>query len=474
VTPGLTLSIGARWEYFPIPTRADTGLGFYDFSNNTVRVCGYGSVPKGCGVKIEKFRILPRVGIAYRATSTFVIRAGYGITNDPWSLARGFRTNFPAMLSLDYSGENSYQPFGRIENGIPAVVYPDMANGVVAVPRTYATNSLPQRFKRGYIQSWNLTLQKELRYGFAAQAGYVATRSIATMGPLDLNAGQIPGRGNAGRPLYATFGRTTTSQMITPIGTNLYDSLQTKLERRFAQGLQIGASYTWSKVIGWSQDSGSPPIQAMPFFRMNRRVLGFDRTHNLQLSGIWELPFGRNKPFLSGNRAVSAVAGGWRINTLASFMSGTPFTVSSSGSSLDLPGSSQQADQVKPEVKILGGVGPGQSFFDPFAFAPVTQARFGTAGLNRLRGPGIVNWNFGITRAFSLTERVGLQFKMEAFNFSNTPHFSNPGTNVSNMVLNADGSIRSLGGYTEVTSVTNTGRDGIDERMFRFGLRISF
>jgi hypothetical protein len=122
----------------------------------------------------------------------------------------------------------------------------------------------------------------------------------------------------------------------------------------------------------------------------------------------------------------------------------------------------------------LGGAGRGQSFFDPFAFAQVTQARFGTSGINCLRGPGIVNWNFGVTRAFSLTERVGLQFKMEAFNFSNTPHFSNPGGNVSNMVQNADGTIRSLGGYTEITSVTNTGRDGIDERMFRFGLRISF
>jgi hypothetical protein len=139
-----------------------------------------------------------------------------------------------------------------------------------------------------------------------------------------------------------------------------------------------------------------------------------------------------------------------------------------------MPGSSQIADQVKPEVKILGGVGKGQSFFDPLAFAPVTQARFGTAGFNSLRGPGIVNWNFGVTRAFSLTERLGLQFRMEAFNFSNTPHFANPGGNVSNMVLNADRTIRSLGGYSEVTSVANTGRDGIDERMFRFGLRISF
>ena len=203
-------------------------------------------------------------------------------------------------------------------------------------------------------------------------------------------------------------------------------------------------------------------------------MLGYDRTHNLQLSGIWELPFGAKKRFVSNNRAASAILGGWRINTLASFMSGTPFSVGSSGTSLDMPGSTQVADLVKPEVKILGGVGRGQSFFDPFAFAPVTQARFGTAGANLLRGPGIVNWNFGLGRAFTLTERFSLQFRMEAFNFTNTPHFANPGATVSSMVLNPDGTIRSLNGYTEVTGVTNTGRDGIDERMFRIGLRLSF
>src|SRR5574340_58877 len=474
VTPALTLSLGVRWEYFPVPTRADTGLGFYDFQNNTVRVCGFGSVPSGCGVDVGKFRLVPRVGVAYRASRTFVIRAGYGITNDPWSLARGFRTNYPAMLSLAYEGANSYQPFGRIEAGIPAVQYPDMGNGVVAVPKTYATNSLPQKFKRGYIQSWNFTLQKDLRYGFTAQAGYVATRSVDTMGPLDLNASQIPGLGNAGRPLYATFGRTTTSQMILPLGTNSYDSLQSKLERRFAQGVQVGATYTWSKAIGYSQDSGSPSIQALPYFGLNRAVRGFDRTHNLQLTGIWELPFGKNKRYASAGGAASAILGGWRINTLASFMSGTPFTVSSSVTALDMPGNSQRADLVKSGVQILGGAGKGQSYFDPFAFAAVTQPRFGTAGFNILRGPGIVNWNLGLTRAFALTERFNLQFRMEAFNFTNTPHFSNPGGNVSNLVLNTDNTIRNLGGYTEITGVTNTGRDGIDERMFRFGLRFSF
>ena len=140
-----------------------------------------------------------------------------------------------------------------------------------------------------------------------------------------------------------------------------------------------------------------------------------------------------------------------------------------------MPGGStlQLADRVKSQVKILGGVGPNP-YFDPFAFAPVTQARLGTAGLNTLRGPGSFTTDLSLFRNFQFSERWIMQFRAEAFNLTNTPHFSNPGTNVSNLQLQSDGTVKSLGGYDQITSTTATGRDGIDERQFRFGVRISF
>jgi len=123
----------------------------------------------------------------------------------------------------------------------------------------------------------------------------------------------------------------------------------------------------------------------------------------------------------------------------------------------------------------LGLVGRNDPFYDPFAFAPVTQPRLGTAGFNSLRGPGLVNWDFGAFREFSVTERWRVQFRAEAFNLTNTPHFANPGNNVSNLVGNAaTGAIQDLAGYMAITGVTNLAREGIDERQFRFGLRISF
>jgi hypothetical protein len=148
--------------------------------------------------------------------------------------------------------------------------------------------------------------------------------------------------------------------------------------------------------------------------------------------------------------------------------------VTAAGTSLNAPGNTQRADQVKPEVQILGEVGPGKSYFDPFAFAPVTEARFGTAGFNTVRGPGLVNIDLALVRNFRFAERWEIQLRADALNATNTPHFANPGNNVSNMQLNPNGTIRNLGGYTEVRSTTGTGREGVDERVFRLGMRIRF
>ena len=303
----------------------------------------------------------------------------------------------------------------------------------------------------------------------------VATRAVDQLGPIDINAGQIPGLGTAGQPLKQAFGRTAVTTQYQPLGTNQYNALQSKLERHFAQGVQVAASYTWSKAIGvTANDDATPRVNALPFYYLNRTVLNFDRTQNLTISAVAELPFGKGKRWVSGNRWGAAILGGWRVNTLLTFMSGLPFSVTASGSSLNMPGNNtQRADQVKGTVDILGGIGSASSYFDPLAFKPITTARFGNAGFNSMRGPGVANMDFGIFREFAVKERLKIQFRAEAFNFTNTPHFALPGTNASNLVLNPDGTVRNLAGYTAITSTQNLGRD-FDERHIRFGLRLSF
>ena len=472
-TKKLTLTYGLRWEYFPYPTRTDRGLEWYDGSQNKMLVCGVGTVHKDCGVHVSKKLFAPRVGFAYRPTETLVIRAGYGITFDPFSLQRPFRTNYPVLLIQNITAANAFASIGKLSDGLPAIRTPDLGNGVIDVPGTFAVITTPKDFNRGYIQSWNFTIQKQLRGGFTGQAGYVATRSTRQLGYLDINSGQVIGLGNAGRPYQAKYGRAAATTLITPFGTTQYNSLQASLQRRFSGGMQLEANYTWSKVIGYAVNSDSSPnfVQALPYFEMNRVVADYDRTHMLHINQIWDLPFGKGHR-LAQSGVPAAILSGWRISQLWTFYTGLPFSVSASGTSLNMPNATQRADQVKPSVEIRGSAGRGMAYFDPLAFAAVTDARFGTAGYRSLRGPGAVNWDFGVKRIFYITERYQLTFNADAFNFSNTPHFANPGANVSN--LDVSGGVVRTNGYAEITGVQNFGRDGIDERQIRLGLRLRF
>lgn len=477
VSPKLTVSYGVRWEYYPMPTRGDRGMEFYNLDTNQMTLCGVGDVSRGCGIDVGKKWFAPRFGIAYRAAGDLVVRTGYGITIDPYSLAKPLLRDYPVLIGYSASAANSYATAGLLKNGIPAMSAPDSGKTVLDVPLLYAVQSVGNQIRRGYIQSWNFTLQKKVPWGFTGEAGYVATRQIRQLGFLNMNAGTLGG-GTASQPLYRKFGRSASTIFVGPVGNSHYDSLQTSLKRRFTGGYQLQVSYTWSKAIGVYGNDASEGLAAIPipeYSGLNRSVTGYDRTHILRAAGVAELPFGKGKRWLSGSRALSALAGGWQVSSLFTSMTGPPFSVSSSATSLNAPGSTQRADQVKPEAAILGGVGTGQSWFDPLAFAPVTEARFGTAGFNSLRGPGTVTVDLGIFREFRLSERMRLQFRGEAFNATNTPHFGNPGSNASNMVLNGDGTIKSLGSYSVITSTrANATESGADERVIRFGLRFSF
>lgn len=484
VNQKLTLTYGTRYEYYPMPQRVGRGIERYDVNTNTMLVCGVGDVPKDCGVKMSKKLFSPRVGIAYRFSDSFVLRTGYGLTYDPISLARTFRTNYPMLLAFNIVPANAAIPAGLLRDGIPATPLVPITNGRAAVPGTVNVLTLGDEFKRPYIQSWNLVLEKNIGWGFVANAGYIATRTVGQSGQINLNAGLVGG-GTASQPLNQRFGRVATTNLQNGLFNSHYDSMQANLKRRFSNGLQLQASYTWSKAIGMAglggDNDGTLAISEPNFIHLNRGVLGINIPHNFQFSGAWELPFGKGKRWLNDNAVVSALTGGWQLSWLYGAFSGTPFSVTSSGTSLNAPGSTQRADQVKSEVKKLGGIGVGTPFYDPTAFAQVTQARFGTVGFNTLQTPGTSNLDLGLFREFNITEGIKLQFRAEAFNATNTPHFAGPGNNVSspsrdaagNILLDANGRPR-LNGFMEITGVRSFGREGIDERIFRFGLRLSF
>ncbi|MEO6723959.1 MAG: TonB-dependent receptor, partial [Blastocatellia bacterium] len=459
----LTLNFGVRYEYYPFATRDHRGGERYDPITNKVFIGGVGGTPENAGVDVGKGQLAPRFGIAYRLTEKTVVRAGYGISVDPNSF-RNLRDAYPATISLQVSGASTLQAAGTLKTGIPAVALPDLTQGTITLPAAVGTQTFPEVFNRGYIQSFNLTIQREIGYGFIAQAAYVGSRAIRQTANVNINAAG-PGGGNAGRAL-ANFGRTANINLLTPFNTATYNSLQTQLTRRISTSSILGLSYTYSKAIGYADNSDSGlTFNWVPAWERNRAVTNFDRPHNLQIYAVYELPFGHGKRWAQDGLA-NWLAGGWQLNGVFSKLSGTPFTVTSSGTSLNAPGNTQTADQVKADVQILGKVGRGQSYFDPAAFAPVTSVRFGTSGRNTLRGPGLTNLDASLFRDFKLTERFKLQFRVEVFNVTNTPAFNNPGANASSPTTVAG--VTTLNGYTEITSAQAT------ERQFRFALKLSF
>jgi hypothetical protein len=356
-----------------------------------------------------------------------------------------------------------------LADGVPAIADPDLGNGIIPVPSNVTAITIPDKFNRGYIKSWNAAVQKELKWGFVAEAAYVATRQIDQLGFLELNWSPING-GQTGRQLNQKFGRTAQTRLIAPIGDTKYDALQARLDRRFANGFQLAVGYTLSKSVGiaGAPDSDNAPRIMIPeFYSLNKAISPFDRTHNLNITNITELPFGPNKRWLNGGGVAAVILGGWQVNNLLSFFSGTPFDITASGTSLNAPESAQRADQVTSDVQILGGIGRGNAYFDPLAFKPVTEARFGTAPWGALRGPGYANWDLGVFRELQLPRKNTLQIRVEAFNVLNTAHFNNPGGNVSNLQLNPDGTVRNLNGFAEVTGAYG-------ERQLRLGMRLGW
>ncbi len=462
VNRNLTLTMGLRWEYYPEMTYAHNGMIHFDSTTGNVMIGGLGSVPDDAGNPTSKAEFAPRVGLAYRMGSKTVIRGGYGISIDPQGPLASMLFSYPNIVLQTFAGNTSYIPYGPIANGIPAIPYPNVSSGIVPLPLATSTTSLqPGAYKRGYVQSYNFTLQRELLAGFVGSLSYVGTHSADESVLFNINAAN-PGAGNAGRPL-ASIGYQVDETYIEPIGVSTYNALQAQINRKLAGGIHMTVIYTFSKAI----DNSDNNLNSLMFYDAadlprDHALAGFDRTNIFRTSWLYELPFGTGKRWLREGVA-SKVVGSWQVNGIFSAYSGTPFSVSASTASLNAPGESQTAEQVKIHVAKLGGIGSSSPYYDPTAFAPVTAVGYGNSGRNILRGPGLINADLSLFRTFRITERLGAQLRGEVYNISNTPNFSNPSASVSS------------GGFMTITSAlsrSNNIEGG--ERQFRVALKIRF
>ena len=485
VTPKMTLDFGLRHDFYPPATpRLPGGFSNYDYSNNTLVVAGIGNNPMNLGRKTYYKGFAPRFGLAYRIDSKTVVRTGFGVSWIPFPDNKYAWDNFPVKQSNSYNSLNTFGQaqsapgvYGAMSTGFPApqpAVIP--SNGIIVAntPQLISQNIasvIPLDYREGYIEAWNVAIQRQLPKNFTLDAAYVGNHTVRAPVAYNLNASFVFNSGANGRPLYQQFGKNADVNLRYVGYSNNYNSLQLKLDRRFSGGFLMTTAYTYGKALGYSAEDGGLWNYIQP--RRSYARLDFDRTHTFVQSYLYELPFGKGKHWLQGGPG-RWILGDWQINGVLSLMTGRPLTFGTNVSA-NTPGSSQTPDQVGP-INVLHSIaGPGGTalWFDTSsAFRQPLDAdgktpHFGSMGRNDFNGPGLGDLDLSVFRKFQITERFKAEFRAESLNITNSPAFANPSTTVGSADF---GRITS----TLAGLISNQGVGGTGPRSIQLGLKLSF
>ncbi len=460
VNPKLTVNYGLRYEIYPYPSGIEPGdQSYYDPATNTALISGYGPNNDRINVKTEYTNFAPRLGIAYRLDDKTVIRTGYGISYVPIVLNTLANQNFGSQINLQIAGSNANSVARdangnaiTLSTGIPSSPIIDLTGGVVTPPNNVVVGVVNPNAKRSYIQSYNFTVERDL-FGFVTSVGYVGSRGTRLPGTVNLN-GFGPGGTVADRPFNRRYGRTADVLLSDFMLSNSYHSLQARVDKRFKQlGGRITVAYTLSRSTDYTSAFS---VRNFLDIDSNRAPSDFDRKHNLVISHVI-------RPFRNGGRLFDenglrwrGLLGGFTLSGIFAARTGTPVDIlGTNAAGTTTSGTNFNRPNQTGDVRILGGLGPGQLYFDTSVFINPASGTFGNAGRNSLRGPGFINYNATLARTFSFGERYRLQGQMAVFNVTNTPHFNDPsGTFTS-------------GNFGQSTST-------FGERQIRFGLKFLF
>jgi len=462
IRPNITADLGLRWEYYsPLQGIAGKGaLANYDPSTHTIRVAGYGDLDNALNVKSDFSHFSPRTGITWRIDDKSVARAGYGASTIPFPDNR-FAFNYPVKQNYNGSLVNGFQNAGSMASGFPAPALLDIpATGIVPIQGTALQNAtldvIPTGLHEATLHSWNVAYQRQLPFMLTADVAYVGNRGVDIVMDIDRNAGLVYNAGNAGRPQFAAFNRTGNSRERSNEGKTKYHALQMKIDRRFNHGLMITNSYTLSRAWGYNDDNNTiaTPID----FSKSWGRQGFDRLHNYAFTTIYDLPVGPGRKWLTDG-VTSKILGGWQVSTLFVAQSGVPLSITASTTLLNTPGNSAYADQIGDE-SILGGLGPGKLYFDPTKYAQPAAGTQGNMGRNSgPEGPGFWQLDGALFKRFTISGSKYAEFRVDAFNVTNSVRWGNPNTGFST----ASGTT-----FGQVTGVAGS------QRSIRFGGRFAF
>jgi hypothetical protein len=309
-------------------------------------------------------------------------------------------------------------------------------------------NSFNPNARRGYVQSYNFTVEQEIAR-FVVSASYVGTLGRRIPATYRMNAAG-PGATVNDRPLAKLYGRTADTNLQDYMLSSAYHGLQTRVQRRLGAGGNLTVSYTWSKSLDYTDAfTVDNPLN----IDLNRGLSTFDRAHNLVVSHVLPLPFGRGRQWLQSGWA-SHVAGGWRVSGIVSLRTGTPVNITGVRLAANTPQGFTNHPSSTGPVVYLGGTGRGELWFDTRTFVEPVPGTIGTVGRNTVRGPGYQNWNATLSRVFRLTEQFRLNMTLSGFNVTNSTHFNDPAGGFT-------------GAFGQITS-------SFGERQVRIGARLEF
>ncbi len=448
MTSRLSFNYGVRYEYRQPYVDANNNASNFDRSSLDILIANRGSNSRSL-VDSNKADIMPRLGAAYQIDDRTVVRAGFGMFYTAENDAREdiLTKNYPFFTQNEYVN-SPYNFVYNLDSGIArstTVNLPIKASTIDLTKVPGATNetvySEPKNFPDGYSEMYNLTVQRILPENISVEAGYVGGQAHRLSYAI--------GNYNVGDHVSSEIGKVQT---LVPVGKSNYNALQAKAERRYSNGWSVLAAYTYAHSL----DNGPAPFDLKSTsapqspFDLDREYATStaDLKHNVILGDQIELPFGSGRRYLhSAGPLVNALVGGWHLNSIASFHTGTPVNIVSNSGYSDypglrpnrVPGQSPTLPREKRNITEWFNTAaftnvPGQTNSDPIA---------GNAGRNLIRGPGYTNVDLSLMKNFSIVEKMNLQFRAESFNLLNTPHYGNPSGSRNS---GSFGSIASAGG----------------------------
>jgi hypothetical protein len=456
VNNNLTLNLGLRWEYHAPWYEVKDRQSNFDPFTGALELAGQNGNSRGLYAPYKK-DFQPRLGFAYTPDllqKRLVLRGAYTIS----SYLEGTGTNLRLPLNPPFNSE-----FAALYN-TPAYTLPGttLDQGLSGLnpkdPYLGATLRLwDPKVRPAEVQQWNFSTEYQLTGGNVLTVGYVGQHGTHLMVATPylqkqlINGKVVPGPYLAGNPTL----KNEISQIsgTESNGNQKYNSLQAVLKKRFAKGLEYQVAYTWSHGMsdsigyyGAGGQSGSQSAYVQNLYDRKSEWANsfFDIQHNLVISGVYELPFGKGRQYFGTmNRAVDAALGGWQLGTIFTAHTGFPLTIKAN---TDPSGTGARSFR----ANVIGtpndphNIGPGALYLDPTAYSVPTAGTFGNAGPGIVRGPGMRRVDLSLGKQFHLSERKYFELRGEAFNLTNTPIFLSPAS--QNIQSSLFGQIRSSQG----------------------------